>query len=249
MKSLVLVTALLASGVCLLAADGPKDDLKAAAKKLADSANYSWKSSTQNANAGGGGGGGGGGRFRAGPTEGKTEKDGITHLTMTRGDNTTVAVVKGAKGAIKTDDGWVSAEEAASSEDRQNPVRFVGRMLQNYKTPAVEAAELADKAKELKKDGDAIVGDLTEDAAKALMSFGGRGGGGGGGGGPTYTGAKGSVKFWVKDGVLSKYETRVQGSVSFNGNDREVDRTTTVEIKDVGTTKVEVPDEAKKRLS
>lgn len=245
MKSLVLVTALLTTGVCLLAADGPKDDLKAAAKKLADSANYSWKSSSQNANAGGGGGGGGG-QFRPGPTEGKTEKDGVTHLSVTRGDNTIVAVIKGAKGAIKTDDGWVSAEEAANSEDRQNPARMVGRLVQNYKTPAVEAAELADKATELKKDGDAIVGNLSEDAAKALMSRGGRGGGGGG---PTYTGAKGSVKFWVKDGVLSKYETRVQGSVSFNGNDREVDRTTTVEIKDIGTTKIEVPDEAKKKLS
>jgi hypothetical protein len=40
----------------------------------------------------------------------------------------------------------------------------------------------------------------------------------------------------------------VQGSVSWNGNDREVDRTTTVEIKDVGTTKIEVPEDAKKKL-
>ena len=37
--------------------------------------------------------------------------------------------------------------------------------------------------------------------------------------------------------------------MSFNGNDREIDRTTTVEIKDVGTTKLTVPDEAKKKLS
>jgi hypothetical protein len=57
------------------------------------------------------------------------------------------------------------------------------------------------------------------------------------------------VKFWIKDGVLSKYEFKVTGKVSFNGNDRDVDRTTTVEIKDVGTTKVEVSDEAKKKLS
>ena len=39
------------------------------------------------------------------------------------------------------------------------------------------------------------------------------------------------------------------GKVSFNGNDRDVDRATTVEVKDVGTTKVEVPDGAKKKLS
>ena len=40
----------------------------------------------------------------------------------------------------------------------------------------------------------------------------------------------------------------MQGKVSFNGNDRDVDRTTTVEIKDIGSTKVQVPDDAKKKL-
>jgi len=41
----------------------------------------------------------------------------------------------------------------------------------------------------------------------------------------------------------------LQGSVSFNGNDFDVDRTTTVEIKDVGSTKVTVPDAAAKKMS
>jgi len=45
-----------------------------------------------------------------------------------------------------------------------------------------------------------------------------------------------------------KYQYHVQGTVSFNGNDRDVDRTTTIEITDVGTTKIDVPDEAKKKL-
>jgi len=65
----------------------------------------------------------------------------------------------------------------------------------------------------------------------------------------TFSNAKGSVKFWVKDGALTKFQYKVTGSVSFNGNDRDVDRTTTIEIKDVGTTKVNVPDQAKKKLS
>ena len=33
------------------------------------------------------------------------------------------------------------------------------------------------------------------------------------------------------------------------GNEREVDRTITVEIKDIGSTKVQVPDDAMKKLS
>ena len=52
-----------------------------------------------------------------------------------------------------------------------------------------------------------------------------------------------------KDGVLSKFEFKVTGTMNFNGNDIDVDRTTTVEIKDVGNTKVEVPEGAKKKLS
>ena len=40
----------------------------------------------------------------------------------------------------------------------------------------------------------------------------------------------------------------VEGSVSFNGQDRDVNRTTTVEIKDVGATKIEVPAEAKAKM-
>ncbi|MBC8002999.1 MAG: hypothetical protein H7X97_10475 [Opitutaceae bacterium] len=85
--------------------------------------------------------------------------------------------------------------------------------------------------------------------ALRLFPFGGRRGGAGGGEAPPPPeNAKGSVKFWVKDGSLAKYEYNVQGTMSFGGNSIEINRTTTVEIKDVGTTKVEVPEEAKKKL-
>src|SRR5437763_466118 len=78
---------------------------------------------------------------------------------------------------------------------------------------------------------------------------GGQGGGGGGGRrGPEVTCAKGHAKFWVKDGMLNKYEYTVSGSVNFNGNDQEINRTTKVEISDVGSTKVNIPEEAKKKL-
>ena len=82
------------------------------------------------------------------------------------------------------------------------------------------------------------------EGAKSQLMFRGRGGGNG----PEISGAKGSVKVWVKDGLIAKYEIMVKGTVSFNGNDRDIDRTTTVEIKDIGSTKVEVPEEAKKKL-
>ena len=243
MKTNVLLgTIALLAGSLIAADSGPKDDIKGAAKKLADKSNYSWKTTVAVPD-----GGGGGGRFRPGPTEGKTEKDGVTYLSMTRGDNTIEAVLKGGKGALKLQDGWQSLAEATADDGGQpGPGRFIGRMMQNFKAPAVEAADLVGKVKDLKAAEGVYSGDLTEDGAKSLLTFGGRGGGGGG---PEISDAKGTLKLWIKDGILSKYEYKVQGKMSFNGNDRDIDRTTTTEIKDIGTTKIEVPDEAKKKLS
>ena len=235
-KNILFGTMALLAGSLLAADSSPKDDIKSAAKKLADKSNYSWKTTVESAGGGGGG--------RPGPTEGKTEKDGATCLSITRGGNTIEVVLKGGKGAVKSPEGWQSLAEAAEG-DQGNAGRFFARMLQNFKAPAAQAEDLASKAKELKKADDAYSGDLTEEGAKELLTFGGRPGGDG----PTVSGAKGSVKFWVKDGVLSKYEFKLQGKVTFNGNDRDVDRTSTVEIKDIGSTKVEVPEDAKKKLS
>lgn len=248
MKTQLLIGAVTLLATSLLAADA-KDELKTAAKKLGDAGGYCWKATTEL--AGGGGGGGGGGAMRPGPTEGKIAKDGTICLSMTRGDNTTEAFVKDGKGAIKTQDGWQSLADATAAAGggggggQGNRGRFIARTLQNYKAPASDIADMADKAKELKKEGDMVCGDLTEDGAKSLMSF----GRGQGGNGPEISGAKGSVKVWLKDGMPVKYEYKVSGKMSFNGNERDIDRTTTVEIKDVGGAKFDVPDDAKKKMS
>jgi hypothetical protein len=235
MKQQVLFgTLALLVGSLMAANAAPKDDVSAAAKKLADKDNYSWKQKTENA---------GGGGFGGGASEGKVEKDGYLWVSMTMRDNTIEAVKKGDKGAIKTEDGWKSISEATSGDP--GPATFLARRLQTFKAPAAQVEDLAGKVKELKQEDGVYSGELTEEGAKSQLMFGGRGGANG----PEVSGAKGAAKFWVKDGLLSKYEVKVQGKVSFNGNDRDVDRTTTVEIKDIGSTKVQVPDEAKKKLS
>lgn len=237
-RNILFGTMALLAGSLFAADSSPKDEVTSAAKKLAEKNNYSWKTTVET--------GGGGGRF-GGPAEGKTEKDGCTFLSMTRGENTIEAVLKGGKGAVKTPDGWKTLAEAAEGGgDQPNPGRFLARMLQNFKAPAAQAEDLVAKAKELKKEGDAYASDLTEAGVKELLTFGPPRGGGDG---PAVSNAKGSVKFWLKDGLVSKMQIKVQGTVSFGGNDRDVDRTTTVEVKDIGTTKIEVPDEAKKKLS
>lgn len=226
MKRQILFSAAIMLAGSLLAADSsPKDDIANAGKKLAEKPNYSWKATVVVPE---------GAQYRPGPMEGKTEKDGFTWVSISYGDNTTQFILKGEKAAItKPDGGWQSLAEM----DTEGPGGFMGRMVKNFKAPAGQAAELAVGTKELKKDGDVYSGDLTEAGAKAQFRFG------------TVNNPKGSVKFWLKDGVLTKYEFKVQGKVTFNDNDMVIDRATTVEIKDVGTTKVSVPDEAKKKLS
>jgi hypothetical protein len=240
-KNLLLGMMTLMAGSLLAADSSPKDDVVNAATALGNQPNYSWHSASESP---------GGGGFGGGPTEGKTEKDGYTWISLTRGDNTTEALIKGTNAAIKTDNGWQTIAEATADNGGGgfNPAMFIARALQNYKTPAIQAADLAGQVKELKKDAEVIDGDLTDDGAKALLSFRPRGGGGGNFPAPEITNAKGSVKFWIADGQLTKYEIHISGTVSFNGNDRDIDRTTTVEIKDVGTTKIEAPDDAKKKL-
>jgi hypothetical protein len=220
-----------------MAADsGSKDEIKAAAKKLGD--NYSWKSTVENP------GGGGGRGFGGGPVEGKTA-GGTTWVSFARRDSTVDAYLSGTnKGAIKTEDGWTSLADATQDGGGGfNPAAFTARAARNLKLPAVQAAELADATSSLKKEGEAYVGDLTEQGAKDLMAFRGMGGQG-----PEISGAKGSAKFWVQDGKLSKYQYQVKGTINFNGEDREINRTTTIELKDIGSTKVEVPADAKSKM-
>ncbi len=227
MKNQVLFSAMTLLAGSLIAADSsPKEDVMGAVKKLSDQANYSWKTTVVVPESA---------QFKPGPSEGQTEKDGFTHLTLSFGDNTTQAVMKGDKAVVTNPEGgW---QPLADLDNTEGPGRFLGRIIRNFKVPAAQARELATFAKELKKDGDVYSGDLTEEGAKAQFRFG------------TVSNAKGSVKFWVKDGALTKFEFKATGKVDFNGNEFEVDRTWTIEVKDVGSTKVNVPEEAKKKLS
>jgi simple sugar transport system substrate-binding protein len=111
---------------------------------------------------------------------------------------------------------------------------------------AIQNAKLADKVKELKASDGVVSGDLTEEGAKELAAFGR--GGRPGGQAPEPKNAKGSVKYWLKEGQISKVQVKISSTVNIQGEDRNMTRTTTYELKAVGTTKVEVPEEAKKKI-
>jgi len=258
MKKLIL-PCIVAVTTASIAFAAPADDVKAAAKKLADASNYSWTQTTENA------GGGGGGGFGGGPSSGKTEKGGVTITTRTGPNGETQTIRKGEKTVLQNQDGeWVTMEEmmAQFGGGQGGPPpgggqggRGGGRGGFGFgggAIPADDIVAIVDQAKDLKVADGAITGSLTDEGVTQRLGRGGfgRGGGGGGGGQPPAPpkNASGTVKFWVKDGAVVKYELHVKGTVQGRNGEQEVDRTTTVEIKDIGTTKVEVPAAAKAKL-
>lgn len=234
MKHLVALTVL---GLFVLgshAADDTTAAVQAAARKLAEKPSYAWTSTPKSE---------GQQRFRLGPTEGKLEKDGWVHTKSTMGDSEVEVLRKGDRGAVKREGEWRTLADL--EEDERGA--FFARRIRNSKAPAVEAGEMAGNTQGLAKTEDgAYAGALTQEAVQNQLSWGGRRPNA-----PAIQNAKGSVKFWIKDGLLSKYEYTVSGSFKRPDNDEEMkmDRTVTVEIKDVGATKVSVPDEVKQKLS
>lgn len=225
-----------------------KEDVKAAAKKLAEAANYSWTGTTKN-NADGGGQGQN--RFAPGPVEGKVEKDGCTWFSMKIGENAIEALLKGEKFAVKSADGWKGSAELqpgqGGGQGRPDPAMFMARSIKTMKAPADGVVQAIDRLKELKAEGDGVYsGEFTEEGAKETV-FPTRPGAPAGQA-PQVSDSKGSIKIWVKDGMISKIETTVTGKITIRDQERAINRTTTVEIKDVGSTKLEIPEEAKKKL-
>jgi hypothetical protein len=238
MKSLLVCSTTLLAAASLVAAD--KDDVTSAAQKLAAADNYSWTTTME------------GGQNTPAPSHGKTQKDGLIWTEMAMRDNTMEAFVKDGKGALKTDDGWQSLDLTAppagggggGGGGGGNPARFMGMRLRNLKAPAVQVQDIVGKTKDITKSDDVYAGDLTDEGAKSLLTM------GGGRRGGAVSNAKGSVKVWIKDGMISKYQIKLSGTrKNQDGDDVDINRTTTVEIKDVGTTKITVPDEAKSKMT
>ena len=209
----------------LAAESTPLDEVRAAVALLADKTNYSW-SATVDQNDG---------RTSSRASGGKFQKDRGIFYYMQDGVGAQLDVyLQGGKVAMKMGGTWKTFDE----EFPDQRLRWIGR----FKTPSAEASDLVEQVKELKKTGDAYIGDLAEDGVRSHLFAGRRRGNG-----PRISDGKGSVTFWIKDGILSKFTYSIQGKVRFNGGDMDLGRTTTVEIKEVGTTKLWIPEAASER--
>jgi hypothetical protein len=215
----------------------PKDTLVTAAMQLGEKANYSWSASTREA------GGGLGAMGALGPIEGKVAKDGLTHLSFSIGDILIEVYRNGPKGAAQVMGGWRTLDDIARMGD--TPAEVV-RYVRGYQAPAAESARLAGNVTDLMESDGALSGGLKEDAVKELLLIGARNRQGKA---PEAADAKGSVRFWIKNGLLTRYEISVQGKVTEGDRESAIQRTTTVEIKNAGSTKLEAPPEAKQKMT
>jgi hypothetical protein len=216
------------------AESSPQDKIIGAAKQLGEKPNYSWTTTMKE---------GDGSPGRIGPIEGKAEKGGLTYLSFEVGGIPVEVFMKGEKGAAKALEDWQTFDEIAQTG---SAAAAIVRFLRVYKAPAAESVDLAGKLKDVKEAEGVLSGDLKEDAVKEFLLLGARRREGQEP--PKIENPKGSVKFWLKDAALTKYEINLQGKVTAGERENDINRTTTIELKDIGTTKLEVPDGAKQKM-
>ena len=235
MKTSLPVLCLAFAAAAAVAADSPQEKLTKATRELADKPNYSWTTTTKE---------GDGSSGRLGPIDGKSEKQGITFLSFAVGGVPVEVFLKADKGAARALEGWMTLDEIAQTS---GTAAAVVRFLKSYKTPATHSAELARQLKDAKEEEGVVSGELKEDAIKELLLLGTRRRDGQEA--PTISDAKGAARFWIKEGALTKYEINAKGKVAAGDRTMDIDRTLTVELKEVGSTKIEVPTEAQQKLS
>jgi hypothetical protein len=223
--------AALAWGVALGAGQksDPGGDVMAAVAKVGDAGSYSWTRVTDDVSSGG-----------ARMSEsGKTDTSGYTLIDLNSGGFYLHVAFKGSYAVVNAGQGWKSLDDMA---DQRQAVRAVSRIVRGLKSPVMIARDIVSRVGELKRDGEMRTAELTGDDASELL-------------GPVFdmrgrdmTDPKVTVKFWVRDGALTRYELRASVNVSRQGVATEVSRAISVEFSNVGSTKVEVPDEAKGKL-
>jgi hypothetical protein len=218
-----------------IAESSPLERIVSAAKQLSAQPNYSWTTTVKE-------GDGSSAPFPG--LSGKAIKYGPTCLSSMMGATSSEVYLNGQKGTAKGPEGWRTFDEIAK------PGGFAAALvgyLRSYKAPSVECDTLCRELQNVKEQKGILSGELKGNvAAKEYMEF----------FIPRYAGQeppkladpKGSVKFWIEKGMLTKYQIDVQCKVTRGDQESEFHRTTTVEIKDVGTTKLEMPEGAKQKL-
>ncbi len=98
---------------------------------------------------------------------------------------------------------------------------------------------------DLKAEGELVSGRLSETSAKLLLVHEGQRD-------RVPLQAGGTFRLWLRGGALVKYETRLEGALRVDDaagrREVRVNETSTTTLSEVGTARVEVPAEVRKRL-
>lgn len=133
--------------------------------------------------------------------------------------------------------------DGGGTDGRQMPP--YSNLQKTLSRPHEELGIIVAGAGELKVEGDVVSGTLSDTAAKLLLVHAGQKE-------ITPLKASGTFRLWLRDGALVKYEVKLAGTLAVmnNGVRHEIDvhQTALTEIKNIGTTKFDVPDDAKKKL-
>lgn len=224
---------------------GPTDQAIVAAMKIVEAKNYAWTVSVPSAG-------------RALPVrEGKSEKDGFTTVTfidpqspMLRqisrlNEGEVKAVFYGSENFVfQTTDGWKNGHELVTLGSR----RRVGPRDPDYwislQSPGEELEIIVGSYTELHEVKGGVAGTLSDDGARQLL---------GSVKAPAVS-ATGTFVLALSGGTLAAFVIDLSGTVMTGppGEEKESPpqrRVLITELKEVGRTKVEVPDEARLKLS
>jgi hypothetical protein len=112
--------------------------------------------------------------------------------------------------------------------------------------PHEELGVIVSSHHEFKVEGDIVTGTLTDLGAQLLLVHDGQKD-------ITPVAAAGTFKLWLRDGMVAKYQVRLEGvlDIATPKGRRKIEVHQTVEtiLKDIGTTSFEVPDSARKQLA
>lgn len=141
--------------------------------------------------------------------------------------------------------GFPSPSGSGGDSARGGQMPAYSNLQKTLSRPHEEIAIIVVGASDLKMDGDVLTGTLSDTAAKLLLVHAGQKE-------ITPLLASGTFRFWVQDGVLTRYEVKLNGrlAVITNGSRREVEvhQTATTDLRNLATTTFDLPDEAKKKL-
>lgn len=204
-------------------------------RELRAASAYSWSVSTAMPGA----------PFKVAPMRGRADASGWLVLETEADGQPRQAVGSGKKRVFEVRGAWKGRADLAAlkgADERAALDLFAAR------TPVEELDALFPRLGGVRRDPDgSFFGALPEETAKEMISA-AMAGRTPGGFIPELKAAVGNFRLWLRDGRPQKYVISFSATASLPFGTKEIKRVTTVEIGEVGSTRVEVPAAAKEKI-